>query len=149
MRYIREDTEKLSRQLEKLKEKVQQLGKWHFKHGHDDARHLWTILYNYLEEMVKQTKTRFIREPIFEITLYPSKNLFSIQAHKSTCTCFRGYYSKSSEYDKIISDLSEMLLKYGLSLSETEESIKQNNKYKKHVIERTRQYEVKYVEEKE
>ena len=147
MRYIREDTEKLMKQFDKLKERIQEIGKWHFKHGHTDAAKLWTILYGYLEEMVNKSPLRFVREPIFEITLYPSKKLFSIQAHKSTYTCFKGYYSKSSEFDKIMSDLAEMLLKYGLSLKETEKSIEQNNK--KHLVEHCRHYTVKYVEEKE
>lgn len=147
MKYFKEDVEKLTRQFDKLKKRTQELGKWHFHHGHNDAAKLWTILYTYLDEMVKYKPTRFIREPIFEITLYPSRKLFSIKANKSTCSCFKGYFSQSSEFDNIISDLSDMLLKYGLYLSETEESIKQ--KSKKHALDPIRQYTVKYVEEKE
>lgn len=146
MRYVREDTEKLAKQFAELKEKVRQFGKWHFKHGHSDAAHLWTILYNYLEEIVNKTQRSYISEPIFEITLYPSKRHFSIQTHKSGYICFRGYIAQSSDYEKIISDLTEMFLKYGLQLLETEESIKRHTK--KYVVEHSREYVVKFVEEK-
>lgn len=147
MKNFQEDKEKLIRQFDKLKQRTQELGKWHFQHSHRDASKLWTILYTYIDEMVKHAPLRFIREPLFEITLDPSRKLFSIKANKSTYTCFKGYYSQSSDFESIISDLSEMLLKYGLSLKETDDSIKQNNK--KHLVERCRQYTVKYVEEKE
>ncbi|MBQ7410483.1 MAG: hypothetical protein IJW20_03780 [Clostridia bacterium] len=146
MRYVREDTEKLSRQFAELKAKVQQFGKWHFKHGHSDSAHLWTILYNYLDEIATRTKRNYISEPIFEIALYPSKHHFSIQTHKSGYTCFRGYIAQSSDYDKIISDLTEMLFKYGLELTETEAS--QKRQKQKNVVERPREYVVKFVEEK-
>lgn len=144
MRYSCENIEKLTQHFGELKEKVQKTGKLHFSSGYSDSAHLWTIIYNYLVEIVNSAHKKYISEPIFEISVYPSKKQYIVKANKTYCTCFKGYIAKKTDYEKIITDISDMLLKYGLKLYETEESVKQHQK--KYVIEHSRQYVVKFLE---
>lgn len=144
MRYIVQDNEKLAQQSEILKSKIQQIGKWHIKHRHSDSAHIWSIMYNNLEEIANSTH-RLIRQPIFEIIVYPWKNQFSIRTNKSYYTCYQGYITKTSDYKSVIFDLKEILLKYDLILVEKEESLKKNSNDER-VFQSTREYEVKFVE---
>lgn len=144
MRYIVENQQKLTQQSENLRAKVQRIGKWHVKHRRSDTARIWSILYKNLEEIASTTH-HLIRPPIFEIAVYPWKNLFSVKTNKSHYACYQGYVTKTSDYASIISDLKEILLKYDLTIVEKEESLKRNSNPK--IVQAIREYEVKFVED--
>ena len=143
MRHKSAEEIRMEHQVQRLKDRITQKGRWHSKRRKSDTTRVWKKLFADLEILVNDEKHRFTNKIGLILVVYPNKNQYSLQVHRHNSILYHSVIAKrENDYNKIIAELNALLSHYDLVLSETPESLKGN---RLHHINRCREYELKFA----
>lgn len=131
------------KQVDRLRERISQVGRWHSKRRKSDTTRVWKKLFTDLESLLKTEKHPFTGSIGIVLVVYPSKKQYSLQVHKLNSISYHSVIGKEDkDYNKVIAELNALLSHYNLVLSETPES-KKGDMF--HLSNRCREYELKFA----
>ena len=134
---------RINHQVQKLKDRISQVGRWHSKRRKSDTTRVWKKLFVDLETLVNDEKHPFTNRIGLVLVVYPNKNQYSLQVHKHNSTLYHSVIAKrENDYNKLIAELNALLSHYDLVLIETPESQKG---HLFHLSNRCREYELKFA----
>ncbi len=134
---------RISHKVQKLKEKISRVGRWHLKRRKADSTRIWKMLFNDMESLLEEQHP-FLKGTFISLIVYPRDHKYLIQVHKTHCSSFHGLVAnRQKDCNVVISELNSVLIHYDLALVETPESQKRNSK---HTINGHREYELKFVQ---
>lgn len=111
--------------VNKLKERISQIGRWHSKRRKADTTRIWKKLFADLEILVKDEKNPFTNRAYIMLIVYPHQKRYTMHFHRHNSVLYHSVVGKREpDYNKVIKELNALLIRYNLVLLETPESQK-------------------------